>query len=58
MNISQLRAENVMKAIIDLGVAADRMEAEGYGAQHPIASNDTEEGRAQNRRIALRFTAK
>lgn len=58
MQISQARAESVMKALQGLGVAADRMEAEGYGPQHPVASNDTEAGRAQNRRIALRFTAK
>jgi K(+)-stimulated pyrophosphate-energized sodium pump len=34
------------------------MKAEGYGDQHPVASNDTEEGRAQNRRIAVRVTKK
>jgi OOP family OmpA-OmpF porin len=33
------------------GIAAERMTAVGYGKLHPIASNDTEEGRAQNRRI-------
>jgi K(+)-stimulated pyrophosphate-energized sodium pump len=43
---------------VKLGVAAARMKAEGYGDQHPVASNDTEEGRAQNRRIAVRVTKK
>ena len=58
MQISQARAEAVMASLAEMGVAADRMEAEGYGPQHPVASNETEEGRAQNRRIAVRFTAK
>jgi outer membrane protein OmpA-like peptidoglycan-associated protein len=34
------------------------MEAEGYGEQHPVADNGMEEGRQQNRRIALRVTQK
>ncbi len=58
MKLSQDRANAVMAALVEEGVAADRMEAEGYGSAHPVASNDTEEGRAQNRRIALRLTAK
>jgi len=34
------------------------MVAEGYGSDHPVGDNSTEEGRAQNRRIALRVTKK
>ena len=56
--ISKERAAAVKAALVDLKVTADRMEIEGYGVEHPIASNDTKEGRAQNRRIALRFTEK
>jgi K(+)-stimulated pyrophosphate-energized sodium pump len=41
-----------------LGVDASRMDAEGYGQDHPVADNSTEAGRAQNRRIALRITQK
>jgi SecD/SecF fusion protein len=52
--LSQDRADAVRDALIAKGVAAERLEAEGYGPQHPVASNDTEEGRAQNRRMALR----
>jgi outer membrane protein OmpA-like peptidoglycan-associated protein len=47
-----------MKDLSNLDVSADRLEAEGYGAEHPVASNDTKEGRAQNRRIDIRVTAK
>lgn len=56
--LSKSRAENVMAELVKLGVDKSRMEAEGYGQEHPIASNDTEEGRAQNRRIAFRVTKK
>ncbi len=58
MEISQLRAEAFQNVLAMQGIAADRMEAEGYGDQHAVADNDTPEGRAQNRRIALRVTTK
>lgn len=54
MALSQARAEAVVAAVAALGSAPDRMDAEGYGPQHPVATNDTEEGRAQNRRIDVR----
>ena len=54
--LSQDRATNVMNALITLGVAPERLAAEGYGEQHPVADNSTESGRAENRRIALRIT--
>ncbi len=49
-HLSQARAEAVMKYLAGKGVDADRMEAEGFGMEKPIASNATERGRAQNRR--------
>lgn len=58
MRISQERANVALQSLVDLGVSADRLKAEGYGAQHPIANNETEEGRAQNRRIDVRVSAK
>jgi K(+)-stimulated pyrophosphate-energized sodium pump len=58
LKLSGSRADFVKMALIKRGIAADRMESEGYGQEHPIASNDTEEGRQQNRRISMRVTAK
>lgn len=58
VQLSQQRADAVRQALITRGVAAERLAAEGYGAAHPVADNTTEAGRAQNRRIALRVTAK
>ena len=58
LDLSQRRANNVRQALADLGVAASRLQAEGYGEQHPVADNLTEEGRQQNRRIALNVTRK
>lgn len=58
LKLSDSRAKAVMAAIVAKGIEASRLSAEGYGDQHPVASNDTEEGRAQNRRIAVRVDAK
>ncbi len=58
MKLSTARAKATEAAIVAKGIDAARLEAEGYGPQNPVASNDTEEGRAQNRRIAARVTAK
>ncbi len=49
--LSQRRADKVMQYLVREGVAAARLSAVGYGAKKPIASNDTDEGQAQNRRI-------
>jgi len=56
--ISNERANSAMQELLKLNVDAKRLEAEGYGQDHPIASNDTPEGRAQNRRIDIRVTQK
>ena len=54
--LSEARAQRVMTELITLGINALRLEAEGYGDQHAIADNSTSEGRARNRRIAVRVT--
>ena len=58
LKLSQSRAETVMHQLRDMGVAANRLDAEGYGNQHPIADNSTADGRTRNRRVALRATQK
>ncbi len=49
--LSEARARAVRDYLVSQGIDGGRIEAVGYGDQRPVASNDTEEGRAQNRRI-------
>lgn len=49
--LSESRARAVRAYLVSHGIDGGRIEAVGFGDQNPIASNDTEEGRAQNRRI-------
>jgi len=58
LKLSQDRANSVKNELIKYGIAEDRISAEGYGEQHPIADNSTEEGRQRNRRIDIRVTKK
>jgi len=53
MELSQRRAESVRAYLIHAGISANRLRAKGYGETRPIAPNDTEAGRARNRRVEL-----
>ncbi len=54
MALSYRRANAVYRYLVAAGVAPERLEVIGYGESRPVASNDTESGRAQNRRVELR----
>ncbi|MDX2092665.1 MAG: OmpA family protein [Kofleriaceae bacterium] len=53
--LSQLRAEAVRDFLISQGVKPDMIEAVGKASSNPVASNDTAQGRAKNRRVELTF---
>jgi len=52
-NLSEQRAEAVRDYFVQQGISSANLEAHGYGKTEPIASNDTAEGRQQNRRVEL-----
>ncbi|WWP00059.1 MAG: OmpA family protein [Candidatus Dasytiphilus stammeri] len=56
--LSQARAEEIKKELIQLNIPSERLFTEGYGETHPVASNDTAEGRAKNRRVSIRIIEK
>lgn len=58
LKLSGDRAAAVKSELMKLGIDDARLESEGYGVEHPIASNGTEEGRAANRRTSVRVTKK
>ncbi len=53
MRLSEARAQSVKSFLIDLGCKAESMTIIGHGEKHPIASNETESGRAKNRRVEI-----
>lgn len=55
LRLSKSRADSVRDYLVGQGIAFDRLETEGFGETRPVASNDTPEGRAQNRRIDFRL---
>ncbi len=52
-SLSELRAQAVRDYFVQQGISSSSVEAHGYGKTSPIASNDTPEGRQQNRRVEL-----
>ncbi len=53
MTLSDSRAKSVKAYLVTKGIAGNRVGAKGYGSADPVASNDTPEGRAENRRIEI-----
>ena len=53
LTLSQNRAQSVASYLVQHGVAANRLSAEGRGASQPAADNGTAQGRAQNRRVEI-----
>ena len=58
MGLSLRRAKAVEDYIVSQGVAEERMDVKGLGETDPLASNDTKEGRAENRRVEFVVTVK
>ena len=56
--LSKMRAEAIRDALEKRGIDGSRLSAEGYGDEHPVADNNTAEGRAQNRRVAILVTSR
>ena len=55
LKLSENRAKAVFEYLVNNGIKAKRMTFKGYGSSQPISNNDTEEGRASNRRTAFRI---
>jgi OmpA-OmpF porin, OOP family len=53
MALSQRRAESVKNYLVERGIDASLIVTEGRGLNEPVASNETREGRAQNRRVEI-----
>ena len=53
LNLSRQRASSVAQALVSRNVLADRLYVDGRGESAPIATNDTAEGKAQNRRVEI-----
>lgn len=54
--LSQQRAEAVVAYLTGKGISASRMKAKGYGSSRPVATNNTEDGKQQNRRTEFEIT--
>lgn len=53
LQLSKQRAETVKNELVKAGIATNRLSSEGFGQSNPIADNNSEEGKAQNRRVEL-----
>ena len=55
LELSMKRAQAVYNYLLEHGISADRLTYKGYGESKPVSPNDTEEGRALNRRTEIRI---
>jgi outer membrane protein OmpA-like peptidoglycan-associated protein len=53
LSLSKRRAQSVEAYLVEKGIKKSRFETKGYGMQQPVATNDTKEGRSQNRRVVF-----
>jgi outer membrane protein OmpA-like peptidoglycan-associated protein len=58
LNLSQGRSQSVVDYIVSQGIDSSRLTAHGYGEGKPIDTNDTDEGRANNRRVEFTVVKK
>ncbi len=58
VELSQARAQQVEAYLVEKGISETRLSSKGYGPARPIADNDTEEGRAKNRRTEFEILSK
>ncbi|MFO0320916.1 MAG: OmpA family protein [Bacteroidota bacterium] len=56
--LSQSRSQSVVSYLIEKGISSDRLVAKGYGETVPVATNDTDEGRQENRRTEFKILSK
>jgi outer membrane protein OmpA-like peptidoglycan-associated protein len=54
--LSERRAQSVADALSSRGISSDRVQTKGLGKAYPVASNDTQAGRQQNRRVEIVFS--
>ncbi len=56
LDLSEKRAESVKQLLVDSGISSSRITTKGFGESKPVASNQTDEGRAHNRRVFYKRT--
>ena len=56
--LSEARARTAWASLVDMGISPSRIDARGYGPRYSIAANDTEAGRAMNRRLSVKVLKK